>query len=366
FHKKGNSFEAGLKLGIEITEQSTKKVLRNFKQHVASVSDFDLTNSSKDYIEGFLEFKVEKGNYELLPVFNDLNSNQELKIPPVLFNTDSIQIIIGNPLIINSEKYLCNDIEFHSLANFSSSIPFSNEKYSILIPVYDNAITNLNVEILSDKESVFNSNVSKYFESVFNLSLCDGRIVLSKENNIGTAKFFIISDISKNLKEGMAVLNVKIDSTIENKSTFQIPVKWINKPKSLIDPEKSIDYLLFIENSESVEELRKASGENLLRELFIFWKKYDPTPETIFNELMYEFYMRVDYAEINFRALASNNGAKSDRGRIYVQFGNPDSTERFTDEYGRMLETWKYSNPPRTFVFIDKKGNGNFTLINNQ
>ncbi|MCJ7552446.1 MAG: hypothetical protein MUO34_01060, partial [Ignavibacteriaceae bacterium] len=46
FHKKGNSFEAGLKLGIEITEQSTKKVLRNFKQHVASVSDFDLTNSS--------------------------------------------------------------------------------------------------------------------------------------------------------------------------------------------------------------------------------------------------------------------------------------------------------------------------------
>ena len=81
---------------------------------------------------------------------------------------------------------------------------------------------------------------------------------------------------------------------------------------------------------------------------------------------MQEFYSRIDYAELNFRALSNTNGARSDRGKIYVQFGKPENVDRFTDENGRMMEQWKYVNPSNTFVFIDKKGTGNFTLLSNQ
>jgi GWxTD domain-containing protein len=78
---------------------------------------------------------------------------------------------------------------------------------------------------------------------------------------------------------------------------------------------------------------------------------------------MTEYYRRIDYAAKEFRGLGKDNGIKTDRGMIYIRFGKPDEVERTSNNQGQVVETWTYKNPERKFVFVDKRGLGNFTLI---
>lgn len=63
------------------------------------------------------------------------------------------------------------------------------------------------------------------------------------------------------------------------------------------------------------------------REQFIaeFWRSRDPDPDTEENEFKEEFYERVAYANEHFSS--GKPGRFTDRGRIYIKFGKPDSIE---------------------------------------
>ena len=368
FLNKSDIFNAAFKVSVEIQELKSGSIIRDFREHSASVEDYQFTSLPGQYIQGIIEFNISDGEYVLAPVFSDVNSNREFISSPISFNTDSLNTSIGNPIIINTEMQNCNDDQFIIPANYSSSIPFSSESYSVLIPVYDDEINSLEVRMINDagNDSLYSEIIDETIITSIRMSLCDGRIVINNKNNDEQLRFFVVRDISRNLSEGLYKLIIKSASNDDINREFKIPVKWINKPRSLFDPVKSLEYLLLIENEEIISELKGASRDKLSYSLFNFWKKYDPTPETQFNELMQEFYSRIDYAELNFRALSNTNGARSDRGKIYVQFGKPENVDRFTDENGRMMEQWKYVNPTNTFVFIDKKGTGNFTLLSNQ
>ncbi|HTM04084.1 MAG TPA: GWxTD domain-containing protein [Vicinamibacterales bacterium] len=91
------------------------------------------------------------------------------------------------------------------------------------------------------------------------------------------------------------------------------------------------------------------------RESFIaaFWARRDPTPDTPRNEFREEFDRRVDYVNTHFTNPddAPHTGLETDRGRIYVMFGAPDSVMTFTSG---AFELWRYSRAPAagmTFQF---------------
>jgi GWxTD domain-containing protein len=94
-----------------------------------------------------------------------------------------------------------------------------------------------------------------------------------------------------------------------------------------------------------------------------YWSAFDPTPESSYNQLMTEYYRRIDHAAREFIGLRKDNGIKTDRGMIYIRFGKPDQVERSSNTQGQVVETWTYRNPERKFVFVDKRGTGNFSLI---
>jgi GWxTD domain-containing protein len=56
-----------------------------------------------------------------------------------------------------------------------------------------------------------------------------------------------------------------------------------------------------------------------------FWFRRDPTPDTIDNEYREEHYRRIAYANDRFQS--GIPGWKTDRGRIYIIHGEPDSKE---------------------------------------
>ena len=79
---------------------------------------------------------------------------------------------------------------------------------------------------------------------------------------------------------------------------------------------------------------------------------------------MNEFYMRVDYAIVQYRTVSEVNGAATDRGKIYIKYGEPDDIERSYSDQGQILEIWKYRKFNKEFVFSDVSGLGNYSLIN--
>jgi GWxTD domain-containing protein len=77
---------------------------------------------------------------------------------------------------------------------------------------------------------------------------------------------------------------------------------------------------------------------------------------------MKEFYTRADYAMINYSFNGQRNGAFSDRGKIYIQFGKPDKIEREYNSKNENTEIWYYASVKREFIFEDTSGKGNYLL----
>jgi len=110
-----------------------------------------------------------------------------------------------------------------------------------------------------------------------------------------------------------------------------------------------------------------------------FWTRRDPDKNTPENEFKNAFYARYRYAQAHF-STPFREGIDTDRGRIYLKFGEPDNiqhspmgTESESGFEGSSwqsepFEGWEYNktggidNQYILFVFIDSNGDGNYEL----
>ena len=90
--------------------------------------------------------------------------------------------------------------------------------------------------------------------------------------------------------------------------------KWLNE---------DVVYIITPEERTAFKQL--SNDEE--RDQFIeqFWLRRDPTPDTPENEYKEEHYRRIAYADDKF--VAGIDGWRTDRGRIYIIWGPPDSIE---------------------------------------
>ncbi len=123
-----------------------------------------------------------------------------------------------------------------------------------------------------------------------------------------------------------------------------------------------IEPMRYIMPSDEWNRLRDADPETRKKLFEEFWKKRDPDPNDDVNPLMEEFFFRVQEANQKF-SWGSQEGWETDRGRIYIIYGPPDSIERQrSPRTGITYEIWRYYNIGRQFVFEDRYSNGNFRL----
>jgi len=90
--------------------------------------------------------------------------------------------------------------------------------------------------------------------------------------------------------------------------------KWLNE---------EVVYIITDEEKKAFKQLTNDEE----REQFVenFWLRRDPTPDTEENEYREEHYRRIAYA--NERFASGIPGWKTDRGRIYIQYGPADEVE---------------------------------------
>jgi len=150
--------------------------------------------------------------------------------------------------------------------------------------------------------------------------------------------------------------NSKHNSTFENVATdFPLPLK---------DIDILVEQLQYIAKSDELDYIRdaKTEGEKVKRFLD-FWKKKDPTSNTKRNEVMQEYYRRVNLANKFFGNVYSQ-GWRTDMGMVFIIFGEPNNIERHPyDMDAKPYEIWDYYNDNKQFVFIDNTGFGDYRLV---
>lgn len=98
------------------------------------------------------------------------------------------------------------------------------------------------------------------------------------------------------------------------KETDKIYENWLNK---------DVPYIITSEEKKAFKALKTdEERENFIAQ---FWARRDPNPDTEENEFREEYYERIAYANEHFTS--GIPGWKTDRGRIYITWGKPDSVE---------------------------------------
>ena len=141
-----------------------------------------------------------------------------------------------------------------------------------------------------------------------------------------------------------------------------------------------VDYIITKEEKRAFLALQTDEE----RENFIenFWRRRDPNPDTEENEYREEYYERIAYANEHFTS--GIPGWRTDRGRIYIAWGKPDSVESHAGggAYDRPIwegggttttypfEIWYYRHLDGVgdgleIEFVDPTGTGEYRLARN-
>jgi GWxTD domain-containing protein len=153
---------------------------------------------------------------------------------------------------------------------------------------------------------------------------------------------------------------VSRDNSTHSIQTKRVLSRWFDIPSSLLNLDVAIENLKFIVDDSQLRELRRGNAVEKERKFRAFWDSKDPTPGTDYNELMAEYYFRIDYAFETYTT-PSKLGHESDQGRIFITYGPPDSINRVFPPSGLTQEVWQYGD--RTFIFQATSGFGDFQLV---
>ncbi|NQV42007.1 MAG: GWxTD domain-containing protein [Candidatus Marinimicrobia bacterium] len=149
---------------------------------------------------------------------------------------------------------------------------------------------------------------------------------------------------------------------VTTKSNFRVRIRGVNFEVENMD--EAVKQLAYLTNDRQIKEMMTGSELDKTEKFKAFWAALDPTPGTVENELMEEYYRRVAFSMEAFTVV--QEGWKTDRGMIYILFGPPDEIQRGPFELDRKpYQVWEYYLLGKQFVFRDETGFGDFRLDHN-
>lgn len=354
---------------LEIVYYDSQNIIRSriLWRDTIYAKNFEETKSKSKYTYGIVYNKLRNDKYrftiQLLTKSKQYSEIKESKLELKDFNIYDSKVTFGNILNIENET-LFKPIIWNGNINFSSKdIQFitlinnidENVEYKFNLKkikstninfIDENVDINGKLEILKNKTF---ANISSSKEITFKIVDNNNEEILILKGDIP----------SQNLSTGTYELkitnNINLDSI-----TYQFEVRWIDMPLSLQDINYATRAMYYILTDEEYNNLRKGNTNEMIKKLSDYWKNNDPTPLTPFNEALDQYFKRVDYAFFNFQTIREQDGTFTDRGKIYILFGPPDSVEnKFINQ--RSQEIWQYKRLNKTFIFeIDD--NGRFVL----
>ncbi len=375
----GAEFYTTVRLSTEITKIEDSKsgspnilpAARDVWQDTLFTTNYDDTQSKEIGTSGFMSSNLASGKYRyllqlsILGAVNERNSNRQ-NITVKDFSKDE-----------SGEIYLLGDeINEDSLElpllNLGDNVLYGKDFYAL---IYLPNHTPTNTYTLEVAKAEVSRKETKTGEVVHSSNLEPGNIYenahvtiynekkpgLQIQDGAGKHNYALVKIPNSTFENAVYQISVKVNDGDEPIAKRIVSSYWPDMPPSLLNLDMSIEMLKFIVSDDELKRLKKGNNKEKETNFRKFWADKDPTPGTEFNELMTEYYRRIDYAFKEFRNPENPDGYDTDRGGIYIRFGPPSSTERQFPDKGKVLEVWKY--PTRTFIFEKGTGFSDFRLI---
>lgn len=180
---------------------------------------------------------------------------------------------------------------------------------------------------------------------------------------------------TKKLKE-----KIKYNDFIENftnnyiefylaKTLYQVDLKvehYLNSFQKKYSWEDQLNQIKYIVNDKKWKEINHNNKMSTAEKVLAFWESNNPK-DTQSSTLQDVFYNRILQADRKFSVHRFKNGWQTDRGRIFIKFGEPDEISVDNNPIGKYpTQTWYYYRLNKTFIFYDRSRIEDYKLYNKE
>lgn len=346
-NKAKDVYEALIDYGIVIRNiKNESEVNNNYSEIITnSIADQKRIDDLQEYITQ--KYYLPPGKYAVTFILRDRNSGKDY----------------SKDVNIEVPDFKQKDITFSDLMILADYKDDAQGKKVITPLVNNNAGNMKDFQIFF--EIYNNKDVSVY--SLYKYSIKDSK---EKEISSGNIDYNLQPGVSKKVEKLIAKDFVSGEYTLEiiDSETKELMAKktfffrWSELPGNISDLSLAISQIVYIATSDEFDYVKKGKTATEREKRFIkFWKSKDPTPNTVKNERMIDYYNRVRLA--NERYSHYVDGWKTDMGMVYITYGDPSSITR--EPMGsdtRPYEIWDYYEINRQFIFVDDTGFGDYRL----
>lgn len=305
------------------------------------------------YTENIFQFnfQLSPGQYEALLLLEDVQSGKRYKKDLEVMAAD----YQGESVTMSS--LLLSEIPQKSGA---VSLPKIDNTYSFTHPSIKIYFETYQLNFLKEKETI---------TTQVKIQDVNGQIahVQNHKTRVSNrqAGFEVFTSL-RNLASGEYTLVVsQFDSLQQHQAQARKKFRFVQSPIDLRfkDFGAALDELKYIASRDEIIQLRAAAKEQRQDRLNEFWSKRDPLPHTPINELMMEYYNRLERCNQLFTK-NGRPGWKTDFGLVYVLFGKPDGVRRESGMFGfEERQVWVYGRLGMSFTFIYGEQFGDYSLL---
>lgn len=355
---------------LEIESKDSNGIIKSRIQWKDSVfaSNYEQTNAESLYAFGMRAITVGKTSYTVsIALLDKGHIIKKIRIPKVALQE------FASPLFTSENPF--SDAFRPDI--FNGNIPFSSKKQYAIFQL-SSKVKNYSASLIRQRA---NEEYAKHVKSVSTTRTeIRSNLTIMPEFNEESASSRPIPLLIQEAK-GMNLLIVQFPDNViapgryslllyhseqkgkQDSIRFDFACQWEEMPKTLISADYARQTMKYLLNDADFDKLSGSTDLDIRKNIIDWWKKNDPTPSTIYDEPMAEYFRRADRAFTEFQTINESDGIMTQRGKIALLYGFPKEREIEIPNQGLKKEIWLYPPPiNKRFIFQQESGK-NFALI---
>lgn len=350
FVRSGRGYEANYQIDLSVlagTDENAPRVVNKLWKETVVVNSFEKTNDRHAISVAQTSFELPAGTYLLIATVTDMESKRHATMREVMkvpaYGLGGIEV---SDLIVAKDIQLMPDGIIEVVPNVERVISDQREPIYIYYEAYPYQADSLHVYArLLDSRGEIVRELHLVREAIQPITRDFLKIPLT---DLPVGRYVFEMQISSG------------DKTALKGTNFRIQMSGL--PGAVPDLPTAIRQLRYIAKSSTIKRIQNAPPKEQEQMFKDFWTQRDPSPDTEENELLQEYYYRIDRANTLFGSF--RDGWETDRGEVFIRFGPPDEVERHPYEFDtRPYEIWYYYDTQRRFIFVDEMGYGEYRLV---
>ncbi len=242
-----------------------------------------------------------------------------------------------------------------------------NQHFSALYLV--KKMENIYMEVLSWEDIETSNNI--YLYQLYETETQTLKFVSESKNNRKVSELPTSKELLTKLKADYLIedfTNNYIEFKLAN-DLYQSELKlekYLNSFQKKYSWEDQLSQIKYIVNDKTWKEINRNKNWTDSEKVLQFWASNNPK-ESQNSSLQDLFYNRILQADRKFSVHRYKQGWQTDRGRIYIKFGEPDEISVDNNPVGRYpTQTWHYYRLNKTFIFYDRSRIEDYKLYNKE